>query len=82
MKDKKIVLIFVLIILYLVSCLGAWYATKWNYTNRWLTTNPNSCDLLIVFTPFLNTIYCLDWIIDKSGIFNINTNEFFSIERR
>jgi len=82
MKNKKVFLIFVFIILYLVSCLGARYAIKRNYIDRWSTENPNISDLLIVFTPVLNTICRLDWVIDKSGVFDINMNEFFDIEER
>ena len=80
MKNKLIIII--LILLYLVSCAGSWRMVKYSYENHWKTLNPRLDDLVLVFFPVFNTFFCIYWLIYYSGVFDMNFNEFFGIEKR
>jgi len=79
---KKKLIILGLILLYIISCMGVWYMTKWNYENIWKTQSPGIEDIIITLMPGCNTLYCIWWLNDHySGLFNIDVNKFFDIKR-
>ena len=80
---KKKLIILGLLVLYVVSCIGAWYMTKWDYENIWKTQSPGIEEIIITLMPGFNTLYCIWWLSDHySGLFNIDVNKFFDVEKR
>ena len=73
---KKYLAVIIFFIIYTASVAGSWYATNWNYTNRWKTFNPSAVELFFVFVPVLNTVFSIYFLINS-----VNTNNFFNIEK-
>ncbi len=79
---KRKLVITGIVLLYVISCFGSYYMIKWNYENLWKSSNPGLSELIIVFAPVVNTLFCFWWYIDYSGFFDMDFNKFFGIDKR
>ncbi len=72
-----IVKIVLFIIVYAISCIMAKNQITWCHKNIWTTLNPTGIDLVMTFTPGLNTMLVIVGELDR-----IDTNKFYDIPRR
>ena len=80
MDRMEKIAVLILILVYIFSVIGAWYCTRWNYINLWDgQKNPNVFNIVLIFVPVINTLYCIIWIMQQA--WSANTSEIFYIKR-
>ncbi len=74
-------IILIIITIYVISIIGAWFEINWLHLNRWKYINPDIADLFATFAPVINTVFLIRYCYHRISP-NLKLNKFYKIPER